>query len=382
MTPQGDIGVYIHFPFCRARCPYCDFKVDVVRDIPQLRYRQAVLREFELRLTDELASRRLRSIYFGGGTPSLWAPAQVAAIVTRIAGAYRTDADDLEVTLEANPSSFSVPQLSDLVDAGINRVSMGVQSFDDQTLERLGRWHDGRMARQALDDALESGLAVSFDLICGAPGQSLAGWRSELAICRAYDAVDHVSVYELTIHEGTPFGRQRAAGRLDSVSEDLALGFWDATRAVMDETGRRHYEVSNYARPGHEAVHNGLYWSGAEYLGLGVSAHSMTLYPDRVVRRENSRHTRDYLTSPGEGSSHENLSGETHLRERLFLGLRTADGVDVVALQAQLGVALPEDVRAGLDDAVERGLLTRAGDWLRPSAKGLALADDLALELV
>jgi oxygen-independent coproporphyrinogen III oxidase len=347
MRPTGELGVYVHFPFCRARCPYCDFKVDVVRAIPSRAYLEAVRAELRARVWGgDDGTRRLRSVYFGGGTPSLWEPEALAGVIEAASRAFAVApaaVPGLEITVEANPRELTRERAAGLREAGVNRLSLGLQSFDDATLRQLGRDHDAAAGRRALDVALEGGFErLSFDLIAAVPGRELGDWRRELASAEPFLGAGHVSVYELTVHEGTPFGRLRKQGRLPPVAEDLAVAVLAETEGFLGAHGLLHYEVSSYARPGHEAVHNGLYWGGAEYLGLGVAAHSMRVAATGVARRENVRETARYLEEPlSPPNGEEWLDAETHLRERVFLGLRTTVGVALPALAEQLEVPVP-----------------------------------------
>jgi len=245
-----DVGVYIHFPFCRARCPYCDFKVDVVRDIPQVAYADAVIGELISREAS-LRDRRLRSVYLGGGTPSLWRPDQLARVLSEIRTRATEVAADVEITAEVNPSSASKESMAGLLEAGVNRLSIGVQSFDDDVLQFLGRWHSATEARATLEASLEVGFSsVSFDLIAGIPDRSLADWVAELQAAEAYPEARHLSVYELTFHRGTPLWRHLQQGRFGEIHESLAIAILEETSARMSEQGRPRYEVSNYAAPG------------------------------------------------------------------------------------------------------------------------------------
>jgi putative oxygen-independent coproporphyrinogen III oxidase len=385
MRPTGELGIYVHFPYCRARCPYCDFRVDVVREIPGRAYLEAVLAELAGRawgVDDE--HRRLRSIYFGGGTPSLWEAEAIARIIDAATQTYRTAEAELEITVEANPRELTVERASRLRQAGVNRLSLGIQSFDDEALRRLGRDHDAAAGRRALEAALGAGFRrLSFDLIAAVPGRDLVDWQRELAAAEPFLEAGHLSVYELTVHKGTHFGRLRDQGRLVPVDDELAEAVLRETESFLEARGLVHYEVSNYARPGHEAVHNGLYWAGAEYLGLGVGAHSLRVGPDLVRRWENVRQTARYLEEPlAPPQAEERLDAVTHLKERVFLGLRTLAGVALDALAEQLEVPIPDDVIAGLARCLARGWLEEGEGRWRPTPEGLRFADAVALEVV
>jgi oxygen-independent coproporphyrinogen-3 oxidase len=383
LKPTGEIGVYIHFPYCRRRCPYCDFRVDVVPDIPHQVYAEAVLTEFQGR-AGPFTDRKLHSIYFGGGTPGLWHPDCIRSVVDAVRAAFPHFQSPVEVTVEANPNDVTDDQLSNLRAAGVGRLSLGVQSFDDDALQRLGRRHDARQAHDAIGVALQAGFSeISFDLMFALPAQTLADWQGQLEQAAEYSGVAHLSIYELTFHEGTPFGRDLAKGRIAPPGEDIATTMMQVTRQRMEEAGRRQYEVSNYAVRGHESVHNQLYWQGAEYLGLGVGAHSMTLDRDGVERRANTPVTADYLAAPCEASpTIDRVLPEQHLGERILLGLRTREGVDLDALERQLGVPVDESRLRALKKAVDVGWLTRDGARYAPTSEGLLFADSLAVEVV
>ncbi len=382
MKPTGDIGVYVHFPYCRARCPYCDFKVDVVRSIPHEAYADAVIGELDARRED-LADRNLRSIYFGGGTPSLWDAECIERVISAVVGVTGADSHALEVTIEANPNGLDRRHLDAFVGAGINRLSLGVQSFDDRALESLGRWHDADLAREVLERALSyRDLSISFDLIAGVPGQTLASWTTDLAYLADYPGAGHVSIYEMTFKGGTPYEQMLKRGTISQLAPEETLAIWEATDRLLAAQGYTRYEVSNFAKIGSEAVHNSLYWNGGEYVGLGVAAHSMLLESDRVIRSENCRVTKHYLADPASDRKLDLVEPLTHLRERLFLGVRTISGIDLGQLEEQLEIAVPPDLVTTLDSFAESGLLQRAGRRYQPTQTGLRMADTIAVELV
>ena len=383
MTPTGDIAVYVHFPFCRTRCAYCDFHTNAARHIPHREYREAVTAELRHRYTENLNDRTLRSVYLGGGTPSLWNPGEIAALLDEIQEVVPHRTDPFEVTLEANPETLTADLLDRLAAAGVNRLSLGAQSFADRTLARLGRQHTAEVGRRAIHAAMASPIgSVTFDLIFAIPGQSLEDWRLELRAAAEFDRVDHVSVYELTFHDNTPLGRRLADRRVAALPDRVVTAMWEETEVWMNARNRRHYEVSNYAREGAESVHNSLYWHGGEYLGLGVAAHSMAIEPTRVIRRENCKSLSSYLEDPIDCERSEDVIGpRAHLGERLFLGLRTLKGIDLEQLEQQMELEIPADVIAHLDQACEHTLLVRQGRRYQPTARGLLLADTLAVDL-
>lgn len=384
------LGIYVHFPYCQRRCPYCDFRVDVVREVPHRAYADAVISELRAR-RGATEGRALRSLYFGGGTPSLWQIGELARVVDAVGSEVESGGEDVEVTVEVNPTVRGIADpgvgaFEALRAAGVNRLSIGVQSFDARRLEELGRWHGVEDAEAALEAACAAGFErVSFDLICALPGQSLEEWRGQLeraALQVERVPVGHLSVYELTYHAGTPFAERKEAGRLTPVDDDEAADMLAETARWARRVGLERYEVSNYARPGHESRHNGAYWRGVEYVGLGVGAHSMERRGDGVVRRANDASTAAYLAREGGGFSEERISLEEHWVERAYLGLRTRDGVDLAAVELDLGTAPPPGLLAGLAACERLGMLREAsGCWL-PTDRGLDFADDVALRLV
>jgi len=379
--PDAAAAIYVHIPFCNRLCPYCDFAVAVRREPPHAAYADALTTELDARRAD-LEGRTVRSLYFGGGTPSLWDPEQLLRFTRGLTDRV-TLAADAEVTLEANPTDVDRARLRFWRDeVGINRLSLGVQSFDDATLDRLGRNHDAARAHAALGAALDVLDDVSIDLIFAAPSQPGAAWRADLATLQEqFRGVSHVSTYHLTIEPNTVFARRDAAGELDLPDEDAAVAMMDETDRVLSSMGLEHYEVSSYGRPGHWSRHNSAYWTGAEYLGLGVGAHSLTI-DDRIVRRANPRRLRAYLERPTRPAEVDDVPPAEHLAERIFLGARTQHGIDLEALRDQLGDAVGDraltTAAATLERFVGEGLLERSGDRFKPTPRGLRFADTIA----
>lgn len=373
-----NFGVYVHFPWCRARCPYCDFAIAVapLAEIPHVAYADQLLTELDARVA-RFAPHQLVSIYFGGGTPALWQPEQIDRV--RAAIADRFAHDTLEVTVEANPNDCRPDRLAQLRAAGVNRLSIGTQSFTDSELVQLGRDHDGARAAQAVADARAAGFAtVSLDLIYALPGRGLDGWRRTLAHAVAL-APDHVSVYQLTIEERTAFGHAARAGRLIEAPDEDSAAQFRLAHDRLEDAGYHHYEVSAYARTGRRAVHNSLYWSGAPYLGLGNGAHSFWTDGQSGLRWAGHRSVTRYLAGrPAVELDADGCVGDlcqqdaaALAEDRLWLGMRTADGVP----------------RTWVDDACLAPLL--AADLVevtetrvRPSARGLLFADEIGARLV
>lgn len=387
--------VYVHFPWCLEKCPYCDFvSFKTSREaIDHERYADAIVSELRAR-AEWLTGHRVRSVFFGGGTPSLWEPRSIGRVIDAIKTSFAAQ-DDLEITAECNPTSLDRERARGLVAAGVTRLSIGVQSLDPEQLKFLGRLHDTPMAMASLDAAIAEVPRVSADLIFGLPRQ-----RAEEAAAHAALLVDrglsHLSAYSLTIEPGTRFGELAKRGRLPIAEEDATCDAFLAIEEVLRARGLEHYEVSNYARPGQEARHNLGYWRGDAYLGLGCAAYGcgpleggMVRYrndPDPARYVEGALALRDGPPTVGDGvtSTTEPLDGETLLRERIMLGLRLADGLDLVRAAKDVGVdsALAWQSRERIIERLSReGALSVEGTRLRiPPARRLA-TDGIAARL-
>lgn len=347
------LALYIHWPFCLAKCPYCDFNSHVRDRIPQTRFRTALRTELAWE-ADRLGRRRLGSIFFGGGTPSLMQPETVAALIDDACTQFDA-APDLEITLEANPTSVEAAHLAAFRQAGVNRLSLGVQSLDPAALRMLGRQHSVDQARAALEVARAIFPRLSFDLIYARPGQELAAWRAELRTALAL-AADHLSLYQLTIEQGTAFATRHARGEIVLPDGDAAAALYEATAEEAARFGLLAYEVSNYARPGAESRHNLTYWRYADYAGIGPGAHGrITLGGDLLATR---RHRApevwaERVEQTGHGMTEQvTLVVQDRAREMLLMGLRLTEGVDAAHFTARTGVAL--------EDAVDPQVLRRA----------------------
>lgn len=356
------LGLYIHVPFCTKRCPYCAF---VLVEAPRAdaRFEEAIGRHLE---AEAAARGRLpfASLYFGGGTPSLLEPATVARLLEKARTLF-APRDPIEVTLEANPEGLDPARWRD---AGVTRLSLGIQSLDDGVLRFLGRTHDAAAGRAAFRAARAAGFAnISVDLIFGAPGgrfeeelDEVIGWGPE-----------HVSLYGLTVEPGTELARRKTA----LPGEEAQARHYEAAMDRLGAAGFRHYEISNFARPGFESVHNGGYWDGRPYLGFGPGAHSFV--PHR--RWANIANVERYLAGDRSAASVEELTPLQRMIERIFLGLRRDTGLDVAAFEAEFGVRFDERYAAALErlgDAVER-----SGDRLRLTRRGRLLADAVVAAL-
>ena len=393
---SAPLGIYIHFPWCVRKCPYCDFLSLAIdpNDIPHEAYLDRVLAELEARSRELDGSRQLRSVFIGGGTPSLWKPAAIGKLLDAIVGRFSSDAS-LEVTAECNPSSFDRTRARALAQAGVNRVSIGVQSLDPERLSFLGRWHSPDQGLASVRAALDSDIArVSADLIYGVHGQPPEAAVSE-AITVARTGVTHLSAYTLTIEKGTQFGARAQKGTLPLLPEDTVAESFLQVHAALAAEGFEHYEISNFARDGAYAVHNIGYWQGDEYLGLGAGAWGTLVTPNGRVRYRNTPSPERYLDpnlafGPLATDHERNLvqqlepiDGETALRERLLLGLRLSRGVDIGAMAAELGVeAWPRARRRAADRLIARGRLVEAGTTLTIPASQWLLADDTIASLL
>jgi oxygen-independent coproporphyrinogen-3 oxidase len=390
-TASRRASAYVHFPWCLAKCPYCDFVSYVAPAIDHAGYADAVLREIDERTPSFRAGhveRRLESIFFGGGTPSLWEPAELGRVLDTLRARFGARST-AEVTVECNPTSLDGERARRLRDGGVNRLSIGVQSLRDDRLRYLGRLHDAAGARAAVEGAIAAGMPrVSADLIFGLPGQSASDARDE-AVELVNLGVAHVSCYQLTIEPGTRFGELARRGRLPLAEDGDVADAFLAIDEALERLGFRHYEISNYARPGEEARHNLGYWRGDEYLGLGCGAYGFLRSaspgaPATGARWRNEVQPERYVanrTTP-ETATVEELDAETLLRERIMLGLRVDEGIDLEAAALDLGVdawtAERERAAAWLE---ARGRLERTGARLRVPRSAWLWTDDTAARL-
>jgi oxygen-independent coproporphyrinogen-3 oxidase len=373
-------GVYVHWPFCRAKCPYCDFNSHVRHGgIDEARFLAGYLQELN-HFASLAGARRVSSIFFGGGTPSLMSPRSVASIIEAIATHWEL-AGDAEITLEANPTSVEAEYFAGYRAAGVNRLSLGVQALDDESLKALGRMHTADEALAALALATRHFDRVSFDLIYAREGQTAREWREELA--RALDhAPDHLSLYQLTIEDGTPFAARHAAGSLRIPDGELAGELYRITQELCEAAGLPAYEVSNHARPGAESRHNLIYWRGHDYAGIGGGAHSRVT-TDGIKRALSTIKSPEGWLSQVEAQGHgitsdETLSAEDAAEEYLLMGLRLAEGIDLARLAAIGGSALDEDRLTALESD---GLIARNGSRLAATQEGRLVLNRLILEL-
>jgi oxygen-independent coproporphyrinogen-3 oxidase len=389
----GSVGVYVHFPYCLRKCPYCDFAsfdADPAA-IDSRGYADAVIAELAGR-REAFVGRRLDTVFFGGGTPSLWEPGELGRVLAAILGASEARSDAIEVTVECNPSSLDGDKVRALRDVGVDRLSIGVQSLDARRLTFLGRLHDPTQALAAVETAVSAGMPrVSADLIYGVAVDEM-GWQTPTEAADearriAAVGVGHVSAYALTIEPNTRFGELSRAGRLPQVSDGVMADTFLAVGEALGAVGFARYEISNFARPGEVSRHNLGYWRGHDYLGLGCAAYGALSRPDRsALRYRNAPNPARYLEriAAGDLSPHERdeLDAETRLRERIMLGLRLTEGFDLEGAAQDLGVdPWPRERKRSAERLREQGRLTIDGGRLRIPPTAWLFADGTAASL-
>ena len=368
-TGDAGFGLYIHWPFCQSKCPYCDFNSHVAERVDQTRWLKAYLAEID-RVGRETAGRRLQSVFFGGGTPSLMDPDTVFAILDRVRATWSV-ANDWEVTLEANPGSVETGKLRAFRSAGVNRLSMGVQALNDADLKRLGRLHTAADAIAAFDVARSCYDRVSFDLIYARQDQTPDDWATELT--RALDmAVDHLSLYQLTVEDGTAFGDRHAKGGLKGLpDEDRSVALYEITQNLCGAAGLPAYEVSNHAREGAQSQHNLIYWRGGDYAGVGPGAHGRLTLEGRRWATEALKAPSAWLDAVekhGAGElPREDIGALARAQEYVLMSLRLSEGLDLARLQAISGHSLPQ---AAVSDLCALGLIVTDAGRVRATGQG------------
>lgn len=372
-------GLYLHWPFCQSKCPYCDFNSHVAAVIDQGRWLRAYQAEIR-RVAAETGPRLLNSVFFGGGTPSLMAPEVVAGVLDAVRAAWPL-ANDVEITLEANPGSVEAGRFRAYRQAGVNRVSMGLQALNDADLRRLGRLHTVAEAEAAFAVARDCFERVSFDLIYARQDQTPEDWAAELRRALAM-AVDHLSLYQLTIEDGTAFGDRFARGGLKGLpDEDRAADMFEVTQDICGAAGMAGYEVSNHARPGAESRHNLIYWRSGDWVGIGPGAHGRLTLGGVRWATEAPRAPGAWLAQVEAGQAGEQprqaLTAGERASEFLVMGLRLSEGVDLLRLRA-LGGRIDADRLAGLADL---GMVQLDGDRLRATAAGRLVLNAVIREL-
>jgi oxygen-independent coproporphyrinogen-3 oxidase len=378
---HGGFGLYLHWPFCASKCPYCDFNSHVATAVDQRIWRDAYLSELR-RAAAETEGRVLTSVFFGGGTPSLMDPDLVAAILAEIRMLWRM-ANDPEITLEANPNSVDSSRFRGFSEAGVNRISMGIQALNARDLHRLGRLHDVAEARRAFDIARASFDRVSFDLIYARQHQTLADWRAELTEAAAM-AVDHLSLYQLSIEDGTAFGARHAAGGLRGLpDEDLAADMYQLTQDVLETAGMPAYEISNHAREGAESRHNLIYWRYGDYVGIGPGAHGRLTIDGRKLATEALRAPGAWLEAVRRNGAGELprvvLSDRECADEYMLMAMRLGEGADMARYEALSGRRLRRDAIAHLE---ELGLLRVSGRRVAATPSGRIVLNAILRDIV
>lgn len=378
---NAGFGVYIHWPFCMHKCPYCDFNSHVSREIDQNRWREALLSDIR-RSAEELPDRQVDTVFFGGGTPSLMPPETVAAVIEEIGRVWNL-APNAEISLEANPTSVEAGRFAGYADAGVNRVSMGIQSLRDADLKALGRMHSVSEARTAFDIARKQFDRVSFDLIYARQNQTVDDWDKELSEAINM-AVDHLSLYQLTIEDGTRFGDMYVRGTLRNLPNDtLATDMYFRTQEVCDRHGLPAYETSNHAQTGSESRHNLIYWRYGEYVGIGPGAHGRISVDGQKLATETYVQPAQWLEIVGKNGwgrkSIESITAQDQASEYLMMSLRLAEGSDLKRFSALNGSALNG---SQLEDMISAGFVSREGDRIATTIKGRPLLNAVLRQLL
>ena len=376
---HGGFGLYIHWPFCESKCPYCDFNSYVSATVDNALWEAALLSELD-RHAALTPDRLLNSIFFGGGTPSLMPPKMVGRLIDRARSQW-SFANDIEITLEANPSSVEASRFADFRAAGVNRVSMGIQALNDPDLKRLGRLHSVAEARSALAVAKAYFDRVSFDLIYARQDQTLEAWQSELTQAIEMSA-GHLSLYQLTVEPGTAFGFRAQAGKLGGLpDEDLSADMFEVTQEVCAQAGLHGYEVSNYSHKSLESKHNMIYWRGGDYIGIGPGAHGrLTLSGTRHATRTAlaPQAWLERVAQRNTGTSHQEiLAPRDHANELIMMGLRVSDGISRRRIEGIAGAPLNIP-----DHLLDLGLLELSDTQLRATRTGRPLLNQLIQALM
>jgi len=363
------IALYVHWPFCRSKCPYCDFNSHVREAVDQAEWQAALLSELD-HFAKETSARTLTSVFFGGGTPSLMAASTVGAIIDKLCDIWRLD-DNLEITLEANPTSIEAKKFRDFKAAGVNRVSIGVQSLNNQALAFLGREHSAKDAVKALAIAAGTFDRFSFDLIYARPGQSCDAWQTELQDALEL-AGDHLSLYQLTIEPGTAFHRDN----LTVPEDDLAADLYALTQSIMGTANRPAYEISNHAKPGHECRHNLTYWHGGDYVGIGPGAHGRLTNGGATEATHQIHNPENWLNAvkaKAHGTAKRRpLSPAIRAQELVMMGLRLTDGLDMATLPRQTGLAVTDVIdEVGQKRMIDGGFVELNNGQLKATPDGL-----------
>ena len=371
-------GIYVHIPFCKTRCSYCDFYSTLESELPE-RYVSAVAAEGRLR-QQELDGENVLTAYVGGGTPSQLTLEQMQRLVNRLNDTF--DLSNIqEFTVEVNPDDVSTRYIEGLAKLGVNRISMGVQSFVDSELRAIGRRHTALQAIKAVDDMRQAGITnVSIDLIFGLPGQTLQSWEESLMQAVKLRP-DHISAYALSYEPGTRLWLQRERGEVQEAPEELSISMYDMLTQVLKNAGYEHYEISNFALPHRHSRHNSSYWAGTPYLGLGASAHSF----DGMVRRYNPADIRGYITAIERGETcyeTESLTWQEKYDEMVMVRLRTAHGIDLDEMERSFGKPALEHFMQEARPHLHDGRLMRTGNRMSLTAEGIMVSDAIIRDLM
>lgn len=376
----GGFGLYVHWPFCESKCPYCDFNSHVAKSIDHKAWLAAYVSEIQ-RYGRETSGRILQTIYFGGGTPSLMQPDVVSAVVEAARSTWAT-VNDIEITLEANPSSVEAGRFMGYRDAGINRVSVGIQALDERALQALGRRHSVSEAVRALEIARNTFDRVSFDLIYARQDQTLSEWRDELNLAIEL-AGEHLSLYQLTIENGTAFADRAAKGGLKGLPhEDLSADLYELTQEICDRAGLLAYEVSNHAKEGKESRHNLIYWRAGDYVGIGPGAHGRITNETGRWAIESQKNPNTWLNAHQhphtEASSRTALTASECALEYLLMSLRTSEGMSLDRYHKMSSSPLP---KTRVDKLVDLGMLENSGDRVYTTPAGRMVLNAVLREL-
>jgi oxygen-independent coproporphyrinogen-3 oxidase len=380
---MNPLAVYIHWPFCKSKCPYCDFNSHVRENVEQNRWQQALLRELDY-MAGHVPGRTVTSIFFGGGTPSLMPPGTAEALIRRVHDIWDVS-DDIEITLEANPTSVETATFKDFKAAGVNRVSLGVQSLRDDELRFLGRGHNAKEALKAIELARTTFDRYSFDLIYARPHQTLETWEQELTEGLTH-ADGHLSLYQLTIEENTAFHHAYANGGFTLPDETASEALYRLTEDIMMARGLKPYEISNYATPGQESRHNLAYWEGIDYIGVGPGAHGRISIPERHATQTLKSPERWLENTERQGHAVEiwqPVERQQEIEERVMMGLRLTDGIDYAAFKKRAGYELKPHLNQHKHDLyVAEGLLENSPARLQATLKGRLVLNKLIEDLL
>lgn len=377
-------GIYVHWPFCASKCPYCDFNSHVAQTIDHDAWADAYLKEIDF-YAAKTQGRRVTSIFFGGGTPSLMKPATVQKVIDRITQRWHI-ANDIEITLEANPTSVEIGKFADFRTAGVNRVSIGVQALNNDDLKFLGREHDVSEARKAIDIAAKTFDRYSFDLIYARPNQTPQAWDKEITDALAM-GTDHLSLYQLTIEQGTPFYMRHERGEFKIPDDEVGGELYDITQERLEAAGMPAYEVSNHARPGQESLHNLTYWRYGDYAGIGPGAHGrLTIDGHKYATRGHRAPDiwMDRVVKDGHGGHpDEPISRDQRVTEAVMMGMRLREGLCLTSLEAEAGRGWPDILDEKKIAALQKeGLVILENDRLIPTRDGLARLNGLLAYLL